>query len=649
MKKIIVLFIALIAIFGALPVYGTDTNIASSNEPSSWAMSDITILEEYGVLDQRIFSSYKETITRLDFIYLAVVLYEAINEEEIVVDPNISFVDTKDIYVLKGATVGITSGLGDGRFGPEILLTREQLATMFVKALELANREFETSSYKFSDDQQISTYAKSSIYKAYNYKIINGNNNKVNPKGNASIEQSLLIFKNIYDSFVLSSTSAGAQKLSSDQLNNLCESVVRIYAFDDKGNFETGSGFFYEKGKIGLNYHVIKNAETITIKFNDSSLYSGDIKVLGYDQKNDLAAISITQKTMPVSILGDSDKLVNGQSVYSFGSKTQHINNLLNGSIRSVASQKLSMSVQIEPITSGGVLLDDFGKVVGITNSDMSEGDNLGTAIPINIFKNMPKTQNLSLYEFAAKSTTRPSAVTGIYPTALDANRIEVFWADNGADCYYLYEMVNGKDWVQLKNSKGSYKFNKMDSHGVIFTGYQSGQKVTYAITSEKSGLVSEKTLSETILLQSTYLTPNQMTSYLEENLARIRVNNYFVNFYDYLVLNQDKDKVSVSAVVLIDSYANYMKAENAGITELANELRAIAEMIKVKMDKDVEFHIAFWNVYKDYPVDLPNNYIYHNTISYESDVNKYYVYFPLIQIDTTSEQFRTWRSVYNY
>ncbi|WP_407646432.1 S-layer homology domain-containing protein [Fusibacter ferrireducens] len=51
--------------------------------------------------------------------------------------------DTKALYALKGATVGITSG----KFGPNELLTREQLAAMMVKILtmykELGFKEIE--------------------------------------------------------------------------------------------------------------------------------------------------------------------------------------------------------------------------------------------------------------------------------------------------------------------------------------------------------------------------------------------------------------------------------------------------------------------------------------------------------------------------
>ena len=205
MKKNLTLFLTLLLIFPLIsPALSyADHSINTAQMPQDWAINAIDALINYDVLSSDMFSNYPENITRLDFIYLAVTAYESITQTEINVPDSVTFLDTDDIYARKGATVGISSGLTQGIFGPQVLLTREQLATMIVKTIELTGEKLTPSTAKFSDDLSISSYAKAAVYKASGSKILNGNNNKVNPKGYATNQEALLIFKNIYDNFVL--------------------------------------------------------------------------------------------------------------------------------------------------------------------------------------------------------------------------------------------------------------------------------------------------------------------------------------------------------------------------------------------------------------------------------------------------------------
>lgn len=199
LKILLVFTLALAITVGAS--FADTTDPLKNGTPSSWAIENIKTLSTYGQLRQSAFTNYQGEITRLDFIYLAVTLYEKLNQTEIVVNSSIHFTDTADLYAMKGATIGITSGTGGGKFGPTDLLTREQMATMMVKVLTLSNIKLETSKQLFKDDSDISGYAKESIYQASNYGIITGFDNNVTPKGNAKIEQVLLIYKNMYDTF----------------------------------------------------------------------------------------------------------------------------------------------------------------------------------------------------------------------------------------------------------------------------------------------------------------------------------------------------------------------------------------------------------------------------------------------------------------
>jgi len=406
MRKRIILILVLMLILMSLPVFADSVTLNLNGVPSNWAKSDLSLLAKYGVLEQRIFKTYQESITRLDFIYLAVKLYEEATGVKIVIDPKINFLDTNDTYVLKGTTVGITSGIGEGKFGPNVKITREQLSTMMVKTLELAGKKFTESSFRFTDDQQISSYAKASIYKAYNHKIISGFNNAVNPKGNATIEQALLIFKSSYDSFTKT-------LLSPSQVAEIAgKAVVHIKTFDKSGQpLGTGSGFIVEEsGKVVTNFHVISGAYSAVVKTISGTEYPAQY-VLGYDIQRDVAVLKINGNQLPTLPLGNSDSIVQGEEILTIGSPIGLENTISNGLISSKkrileGNNYIQISAPISHGSSGGALLNYFGDVIGITSAGFENGQNLNLAIPINEVKTLLSvTKQISLADLATLKT----------------------------------------------------------------------------------------------------------------------------------------------------------------------------------------------------------------------------------------------------
>lgn len=195
MKKILVLFI-LIAMF-------SNTATFAINRPSEWAEKDIEALKESGKFREEAFERYNKDISRGEFIYLAVRLFELVRDgDEYLAKSDVFFEDTYDYYALKGSRIGITDGVGKNLFGPEKLVTREQLATMLVKTLQKAGVKLkEADEYKFADEDDFSSWAKNPIYIARANGIITDfENNKFDPKSNATVEDTLSYIKNILSS-----------------------------------------------------------------------------------------------------------------------------------------------------------------------------------------------------------------------------------------------------------------------------------------------------------------------------------------------------------------------------------------------------------------------------------------------------------------
>lgn len=157
-----------------------------------------------------------------------------------------------------------------------------------------------------------------------------------------------------------------------------------------------GSGVMINpEGYILTNYHVIKDAEEITVKLSDKSEYKG--KMVGTDPKTDLAVIKITATgKQPFAILGDSDKLRVGQWAIAIGNPFGLDRTFTVGVISATGRSEVGVAAyesfiqtdaSINPGNSGGPLLNVQGEVVGINTAIVASGQGIGFAIPVNMAK----------------------------------------------------------------------------------------------------------------------------------------------------------------------------------------------------------------------------------------------------------------------
>lgn len=161
-----------------------------------------------------------------------------------------------------------------------------------------------------------------------------------------------------------------------------------------------GSGFIVNKdGTILTNNHVVENAEKIAVKLLDGREF--EAKVLGKDQKTDLAVIKIDAGgELPVARIGNSDQLQVGEWVMAignpFGLDSTVTSGIVSAKSRHIGAGPYDDFIQtdasINPGNSGGPLINLRGEVVGINTAIFSQsGGNIGIgfAIPINLVKDL--------------------------------------------------------------------------------------------------------------------------------------------------------------------------------------------------------------------------------------------------------------------
>ena len=159
-----------------------------------------------------------------------------------------------------------------------------------------------------------------------------------------------------------------------------------------------GSGFIVRPdGYIFTNFHVVEAADKIDVKLKDGREFSG--KVVGTDEKTDIAVIKIDAKDLPIVQLGDSDAVRVGQFAFAIGApfKLDYTftygvvsgkgrNKLLTTGGYSI-SDYLQTDASINPGNSGGPLCDIDGKVIGMNTLINGINRGLGFAIPSNMAK----------------------------------------------------------------------------------------------------------------------------------------------------------------------------------------------------------------------------------------------------------------------
>ncbi len=164
----------------------------------------------------------------------------------------------------------------------------------------------------------------------------------------------------------------------------------------------SGTGFVWsDEGYIVTNFHVVQQANRVTVTLQDGSTY--DARAVGLDPDKDLAVLKIDAdnvELVPVQ-LGDSGLLEVGRKVIAIGNPfgldttmTVGIVSALGREIDSVSRRKIRDVIQtdaaINPGNSGGPLLNSLGQLVGVNTaiySPSGASSGIGFAIPVNTVK----------------------------------------------------------------------------------------------------------------------------------------------------------------------------------------------------------------------------------------------------------------------
>jgi serine protease Do len=152
-----------------------------------------------------------------------------------------------------------------------------------------------------------------------------------------------------------------------------------------------GSGFILSAdGYVMTNHHVVEGADEIIVTLPDRREFRG--KLIGSDQRTDVALVKIDATNLPTVRIGDSAKLKVGEWVIAIGSPFGFDSTVTAGIVSAKARETgellpfIQTDVAVNPGNSGGPLINMRGEVVGINSQIFTTSGSyagISFAIPI--------------------------------------------------------------------------------------------------------------------------------------------------------------------------------------------------------------------------------------------------------------------------
>jgi S1-C subfamily serine protease len=160
-----------------------------------------------------------------------------------------------------------------------------------------------------------------------------------------------------------------------------------------------GSGFLYDdQGHVVTNAHVVSDRNEYLVRFGNSSEISAT--VIGRDEASDLAVLALSQPVDIAPLQLSQRTPMTGMWVMTIGNPLGLRDTMTLGTISAVGrtldgnpdTNILQIDAAVNPGSSGGVLIDVNGAVIGITTAIQSSSgsfEGIGYAIPADAIRQM--------------------------------------------------------------------------------------------------------------------------------------------------------------------------------------------------------------------------------------------------------------------
>jgi S1-C subfamily serine protease len=207
----------------------------------------------------------------------------------------------------------------------------------------------------------------------------------------------------LFLTIVASGSAVTAQTPSPEIVAHVKRAVVLITTYDSEGTPQKqGSGFFVTSERVVTNLHVIDSANRIGITtFTGQTVYADSI--LASDKTSDLVLLKLSKACEDIATLvledvaplpGESLILVSNPAGFQWqvtlGQVGRTWDFLCSG-------ERMQITAGVLPGSSGGPVLNQHGRVIGVAVMHFASNDNLNFAIPVNRLKALQTSSTLAV------------------------------------------------------------------------------------------------------------------------------------------------------------------------------------------------------------------------------------------------------------
>lgn len=418
MKRIISFILTAVMVLSlCMPVYASNPgmqNFVNKNKYSynftdvaanNWAAPSITACYELGIM----YGSSDTTFSPSDNLTIAEALVMACRIYSIYGNGQTAVFSGGNPWYQPYVDFAISCGLiASGDFTDyNVKITRAQMAYVFYNSLP--ESEFNAINDIASiPDVSVSHKYYHEIKGLYEAGVLTGSDTKGTfyPSNNITRAEAAAIISRVAkpslrQTITIVDTSPSTA-LTAQQISALCSSAVAYVEVYNSGNnlLATGSGFFIDSdGTFVTNFHVISKASIIKVTTTDGKTYSVS-GVYDADAARDTALLKVNGSKFDYLDV-DTGPLEAGETVYVIGSPRGLSNSISSGIVSNVSRELqgfdyIQFTAPISSGSSGGALINEHGKVIGITSASVSSSatstsQNLNLAIPISYVGELSK------------------------------------------------------------------------------------------------------------------------------------------------------------------------------------------------------------------------------------------------------------------
>jgi S1-C subfamily serine protease len=215
-----------------------------------------------------------------------------------------------------------------------------------------------------------------------------------------------------------------------------------------------GSGFIaFKRNLIVTNYHVIEGASYIVANSDDNERFAVE-SVVAVDEKLDIAILQLSSNASFAPLVFDTETVLKrSMRVVAIGSPAGLMNTISIGNISAFYHDStkdwIQFTAPISSGSSGGPLLNDQGKVIGVTTATYASAQNVNMAVRA--------TDVVNLYNHSSAYSNIAQITSAVSHEKEQANK------DNDPDITIVYVTSGGKKYhlnpscSRMRNPKQIY------------------------------------------------------------------------------------------------------------------------------------------------------------------------------------------------